>query len=72
MEQIINIEGMTCEHCEKAVKGALEKLPGVKSAKVTLDPGQAVIDYDNAAVTIADMESAIAKEGYTPMIPKNM
>jgi copper chaperone CopZ len=33
----ISIEGMSCEHCVRAVKGALEAQKGVKEAEVSLE-----------------------------------
>ncbi|WLV24080.1 copper ion binding protein [Aciduricibacillus chroicocephali] len=72
MEQTISVEGMTCDHCEKSVKDALQELPGVNNVEVTSNPGKAVVDFDNAKVTLADLEKAIAEAGYTPMIDTNM
>lgn len=45
--KIINIEGMTCEHCVKKVESALENLVDVSSAKVNLKKKQAIVTYDN-------------------------
>ena len=35
----INIKGMTCENCVKAVKEAMEKIPGIKNIVVNLEEG---------------------------------
>jgi Cu2+-exporting ATPase len=37
------IEGMSCGHCEKAVKKALEALPGVEEATASAAQGKAVL-----------------------------
>lgn len=39
----LKISGMTCQHCVKHTREALEKVAGVESAKVTLEAGQAVV-----------------------------
>ncbi len=39
----LKITGMTCNHCVAHTKKALEAVPGVESAEVTLEPGGAVV-----------------------------
>jgi copper chaperone len=57
------IEGMTCEHCVRAVKSRLADTPGVQVENVEI--GSAVIRLDPATTTIEVVEDAIADEGYT-------
>lgn len=57
----LNVEGMTCGHCQKAVKDALEGVNGVKSATVDLESGRAVVDADT---NIQVLISAVEDEGY--------
>ncbi|HWJ14188.1 MAG TPA: cation transporter [Gemmatimonadaceae bacterium] len=67
MERIhLTIEGMSCEHCVRAVRGRLERTDGVKVDDV--DIGSATIDYDPAKASIDDIEEAIADEGYTAFV----
>lgn len=67
MEHVtLTIEGMTCEHCVRAVKGRLEKTAGVKVDAV--DVGMATIEYDPGKTTLDDIEMAIADEGYTAFV----
>jgi copper chaperone CopZ len=64
MEKLnLTIEGMTCEHCVRAVRGRLEQTPGVKVNDVQV--GSARIEYDPAKTNVGDIEEAIADEGYT-------
>jgi copper chaperone CopZ len=49
----LEIRGMSCGNCTAAVTKALQSVPGVKKAKVTLDPGGAEVkgrDFDEAAL----------------------
>jgi copper chaperone len=62
----LTIEGMTCDHCVRAVRGRLEKTAGVKVGDVQI--GSAVIDYDPHTTNIDDIEEAIADEGYTAFV----
>ena len=67
MERVeLTIEGMTCEHCVRAVRGRLERTPGVKVEKV--DVGSATLEYDAGTTTLDDVEEAIADEGYTAFV----
>lgn len=67
MERIeFTIEGMTCEHCVRAVRGRLERTPGVKVDDVRV--GTATVEYDPGKTNIDDLEEAIADEGYTAFV----
>lgn len=67
MEKVeFTIEGMTCEHCVRAVKGRLEHTDGVKVEDVRV--GTAKIEYDPSKTNIDDLEEAIADEGYTAFV----
>ncbi len=57
-----NVEGMTCGHCQKAVKDALEGIPGVDSAKVDWQEGIALV-HGSADVQV--LIGAVEDEGYT-------
>ena len=61
----LNITGMTCGHCVKAVEGALKAVPGVQSVNVDLAGGRATVqgDADRDA-----MLAAIGEEGYTAQV----
>jgi copper chaperone len=67
MERVeLTIEGMSCEHCVRAVRGRLERTPGVKVDDVQV--GSATIEYDPATTSVDDLEEAIADEGYTAFV----
>ena len=59
----VGIEGMMCEHCVKAVKGALEKIPGVISAEVSLEQKSAVVSAE-LALSEKEVADAIKAEDY--------
>jgi len=47
------------------VKRAIEGLPGVGGAEVTLDPPRAKVSYDPAEVTPQALAKAVEEEGYS-------
>jgi copper ion binding protein len=60
----ITIDGMSCEHCVRAVKEAIGARSGVKSVDVSLEDKYARVVYDDEHTTLSDLESAIVEEGY--------
>ncbi|MFD1039671.1 copper chaperone CopZ [Virgibacillus byunsanensis] len=64
MQTTLDVRGMTCGHCEKSVKDALEGLEGVNGVEVNLGTGKVDVTYDDAHVTVSDMREAIEDQGY--------
>jgi copper ion binding protein len=63
-KETINVGGMSCEHCVKAVTNAIGALPGVKKVKVSLKSNSAAVEYDESAVTLDAIHKAIRDEEY--------
>lgn len=59
----LTIEGMTCQHCVRAVRSRLEQTPGVALEDVQI--GSARIRLDEGVTSLEAVEEAIADEGYT-------
>lgn len=62
--KILNIGGMTCAACAKAVERVTKKLEGVESASVNIATEKLNISYDENKVTVEQIENAIEKAGY--------
>lgn len=58
------VEGMTCATCALTVEKALGKLEGVDQASVNLASETVSLDYDQQALSFADLEAAVEKAGY--------
>lgn len=58
------VEGMTCATCALTVEKALGKLEGVHQATVNLANETVSLDYDDKALTYADLEATVNKAGY--------
>lgn len=61
----LKVSGMTCGHCVKAVKEALEGVEGVRSADVDLQAQRARVEYDEGRTSTRDLVGAVMDEGYT-------
>lgn len=58
----VEVAGMTCEHCKRAVFTALGAVRGIERAEVSL--GRVLVEHDGSA-TAADITDAIAVAGYS-------
>ena len=65
VEKTMKIEGMMCEHCERAVKAALEAVEGVKTVMADAKAGTATIRLQPGTSEEAMFE-AVKKAGYVP------
>lgn len=63
MKKTLKIEGMSCGHCSKRVKDALEAVDGVASAEVSHETGLAVVTLSKEVAEKA-FEKAVKKAGY--------
>lgn len=62
MSQItLDVKGMSCQHCVKAVTQALQNVAGVQEVDVSLDEARATVTGD---VDTAQLIDAIVEEGY--------
>ena len=61
--KVLQIEGMSCNHCVMRVKKALESISEVKLAEVILDEKQAKVDIDGA-VDEGILKQAVEEAGY--------
>lgn len=65
MKQVqLQVSGMSCAHCERAVKEALGALPGVSDVQVSLETGAVTASIDPVQVQEAQLKEAIEEAGY--------
>ncbi|MBC8772547.1 MAG: mercury resistance system periplasmic binding protein MerP [Stenotrophomonas sp.] len=64
----LSVPGMTCATCPITVKKALSKVEGVIAAKVTWEPKEAVVTYDDTKTTPAALTQATGNAGYPSTI----
>ena len=58
----LEIEGMSCEHCVRAVRQALEGVDGVRVEEVAI--GRATVEVDASRASREAIADAVADEGY--------
>ncbi len=63
----IQIQGMTCASCAKTVEKVTRKLEGVKEANVNYATEKLNISFDEAKVSVTDIQAVVEKAGYKAM-----
>jgi len=64
MDVIIKVKGMSCHHCEKTIKEAVQAFENVNHVEVELDLGKVKIDYNQENLSLEDICEAIEAQGY--------
>ncbi len=62
--ETIKVEGMSCEHCVKAVTNAVNALPGIGSVEVDLKSGTVKVEHDPSQSTLDKIKFEIEEQGY--------
>ena len=62
----LNVSGMSCGHCEKAVSDALKAVAGVRDVQVSLRDGKARVEGEG--LDAAALVAAVVEEGYNAQI----
>lgn len=61
---VLQVEGMSCNHCVAAVTKALKAVQGVDSVDVSLEEKKVAIGYEASSVTPEQLKEAIEEQGY--------
>jgi len=62
-KSILNVDGMSCEHCVKAVKNAVGSLQGVESVEVDLAAKTVIVEH-SSDVKLDKIKEEIEDQGY--------
>lgn len=62
--EVINVEGMSCDHCKHSIEKALNELNGINHSEVSLANDNVEIDFDENQVTVDDLKRTIEAQGY--------
>lgn len=65
MENVtLNVQGMSCDHCVRAVEGSVGELNGVNSVKVNLKSKTVDVEFNNQEVSLDKIKETIDDQGY--------
>ena len=65
VEVTIDVGGMTCDGCEKAIQASIDKLDGIAEVESSHEEGWTRVKYDKARTSVEDIEGKITETGYT-------
>lgn len=60
----LKIGGLSCNHCKMKIEKALKTLAGVENVQVNLEAGEAIVDFDSAKISVAELKTVILDAGY--------
>ena len=61
---VLNVPDISCEHCERAITGALSPVEGVRTVEVDIPTKQVRVAYDETQVGVDQMKEILAEEEY--------
>lgn len=61
---ILQVPDLSCGHCEKTVRAALEGQPGINSVQVDLPAKRVYLGYDNSTISLDRVSEILDEEGY--------
>ncbi len=63
-KSVINVDGMACEHCVKAITNAVGALSGVSGVSVDLAAKTVTVDHDPEQASVDKIKAEIEDQGY--------
>jgi copper chaperone len=64
MNKILNVDGITCEHCVDTIKEAVGILDGVYSVDVDVEKKQVDVEFDEKLAKPEDLIHKIEEVGF--------
>ena len=62
--RVIEVSGMSCHHCNEAIKRAVSRVAGVAFVDADYRENRVVVEYDPQATDLDAVYRAIEEEGY--------
>ena len=64
MKEVLNVDGITCEHCVKTIKEGMVSLVGILSVEVNIEKKQVIIEFDEKQAKTEDLIDKITEAGF--------
>ena len=65
VEVVLNVEGMTCDGCENAIKAGVESLDGIAQVESSHEEAWTKVKYDASVTSVEEISGKITDTGYT-------
>lgn len=63
-QEVLIVEGMSCNHCKQAVETAVKKLTGMMGAEVDLAAKTLTVEFDNEKISAEEIRHAVEETGF--------
>jgi copper chaperone len=63
-KEVLQVEGMSCNHCKMAVETAVKKLPGMLLAEVDLTAKTLQVEYEGEKTSSLQIRQAVEEAGF--------
>ncbi len=63
-EIVLNVEGMSCSHCENRIKKSVSELKGVNNVNVDLQGKSVTVEYEEEKLDEDTIKETIEDQGY--------
>lgn len=60
----LNVQGMSCGHCVKAIEGSVGELEGVNQVRVNLEEALVDVSFNESQVSLDSIKETIEEQGY--------
>ena len=64
VEVVLNVNCMTCDGCETAIKAGVESLYGIDVVESSHEEGWTKVKFDQSLTSVEDIEGKITDTGY--------
>ena len=64
VEVTLDVEGMTCDGCENAIKAGVETLEGIAEVESSHEEAWTKVKYDKNSTSLEEIQAKITETGY--------
>lgn len=64
LRTVLKVDGMSCSHCENAIKKSIGALDGVSAVTVDLKGKTVTVEYESSKVSLDRIKNEIEDQGY--------
>jgi len=64
MRKVLQVEGMTCQHCVQTVNETVAKMAGVQKVDVNLEQKEVTIEFDESQTKLEEVSAQIVEAGF--------
>lgn len=61
---VMTVPDISCEHCERTIRKALESAPGVQAVTVDIPTKHVRVTYDTSRIDVEKMKDILRNEDY--------